>query len=139
MNDRPTAAELLAAARQFLERELLPTTSDARLRYQGLVAANVLAIVERELTLAEEHLAWEWRWLASLFGWGEPPASAAALAAAVSAGNALLCEHIRGGAFDAPDRFRELAGPLRRVVAHKLQVANPRYLAAVEQANPVPS
>ena len=46
MNDRPTAAELLAAARQFLEAELIPTLGDARLRFQTLVAANVLAIAK---------------------------------------------------------------------------------------------
>ncbi len=135
MNDRPTAAELVAAARHCLERELLPAVTDARLRYQGLVAANVLAIVERELAVGEEHLTREWQWLAEVLGWREPlPSSAAALAEAVREGNVRLCERIRSGDFDPPERFRELAGQLRRVVERKLQVANPRYLAASSPA-----
>src|SRR5207302_6017650 len=66
MNDRPTAVELVAAARQYLERELIPTLSDARLRFQTLVAANVLSIVERELQTEEDHLLQERQWLAEL-------------------------------------------------------------------------
>lgn len=131
MNDRPTAAELIAAARHCLERELLSAVTDARLRYQGLVAANVLAIVERELAVGEEHLTREWQWLAEVLGWLDPlPSSTAVLAAAVREGNVRLCERIRKGDFDAPAVFRELAGQLRRVVARKLEIANPRYLAA---------
>src|SRR5690242_14430603 len=49
MNDRPTAAELVFAVREHLEGELIPTLADPRLRFQTLVAANVLRIVEREL------------------------------------------------------------------------------------------
>ena len=46
--DRPTAAELAAAVREFLETELLPTLDDQRLRFRTLVAMNALSIVERE-------------------------------------------------------------------------------------------
>jgi hypothetical protein len=135
MNDRPTAAELIAAARHCLERELLPAVTDARLRYQGLVAANVLAIVERELAVAEDHLTREWEWLAEVLGWLDPlPPSTTALTAAVREGNVRLCERIRNGDFDAPERFRELASQLRQGVEGKLQVANPRYLAAFSLA-----
>ena len=49
MSDRPTAAQLVAAARDFLERELLPTLEDERLRFRTRVAANALAIACREL------------------------------------------------------------------------------------------
>jgi hypothetical protein len=49
MNDRPTAQELIEAARLYLEKELLPALSDARLRFQTLVAANVLSVAGREL------------------------------------------------------------------------------------------
>jgi hypothetical protein len=48
MTDRPTAAELAGAVREFLEAELLPTLDDRRLRFRTLVAMNALAIVERE-------------------------------------------------------------------------------------------
>ena len=46
--DRPTAAELAIAVREFLETEILPTLDDHRLRFRTLVAMNALSIVERE-------------------------------------------------------------------------------------------
>lgn len=46
--DRPTAAELAQAVREFLEGEILPALSDHRLRFRTLVAMNALGIVERE-------------------------------------------------------------------------------------------
>ena len=48
MSDRPSAAELAAAVREFLEVEILPTLDDQRLRFRTLVAMNALSIVERE-------------------------------------------------------------------------------------------
>jgi hypothetical protein len=56
--DRPTAAELAAAVREFLETELLPTLDDHRLRFRTLVAMNALSIVEREAPLPLER-DWE--------------------------------------------------------------------------------
>jgi hypothetical protein len=46
--DRPTAAELATAVREFLEAEILPILDDHRLRFRTLVAMNALTIVERE-------------------------------------------------------------------------------------------
>ena len=46
--DRPTAAELATAVREFLEAEILPSLDDHRLRFRTLVAMNALSIVERE-------------------------------------------------------------------------------------------
>ena len=48
MTDRPSAGELAEAVRDFLEREVLPTLDDHRLRFRTLVAMNALSIVERE-------------------------------------------------------------------------------------------
>jgi len=48
VSDRPSAGELAEAVREFLERELLPTLDDHRLRFRTLVAMNALSIVERE-------------------------------------------------------------------------------------------
>lgn len=45
---RPTARELLAAVREFLSDEVMPAT-EGRLSFHARVAANVVAIVEREL------------------------------------------------------------------------------------------
>jgi aminoglycoside phosphotransferase (APT) family kinase protein len=48
---RPTARELLDTVREFLT-EQVATSADRGLAYEGRVAANVLAIVERELAQA---------------------------------------------------------------------------------------
>jgi hypothetical protein len=48
MTDRPSAGELAAAVRDFLEAEILPALDDRRLRFRTLVAMNALGIVERE-------------------------------------------------------------------------------------------
>jgi hypothetical protein len=120
MHDRPTAAELVAATRHYLETELLPTLADARLRFQTLVAANVLGIVERELRVEEQHLVEELQ--------GPRPESLAALRQAVRNANEALCARIRRGEFDDAERFRALLAQLRPGVKRKLEVANPRYL-----------
>jgi hypothetical protein len=131
MNDRPTAAELIDAARLYLEKELLPALSDARQRFQTLVAANVLAVAARELLTEEAALAEEHRALANLLGTsGEPPDGLGELRRAVRGQNEELCRRIQAGSFDDPDRWRDAAAVVRRLVVRKLEVANPRYLQA---------
>jgi hypothetical protein len=98
MSDRPTAAELVEATREFVERELLPTVTDHRLRFRTLVALNALGIVERELESP-----------------GSDPLSPEAAQA--------LAQRIRAG--DVPDGTLAL---LKRHVEAKLRVASPRYL-----------
>jgi hypothetical protein len=130
MNDRPTAPELIAAARQYLEGELIPSLTDARLRFQTLVAANVLSIVERELAGEEEQLRAEWDGLARfLRPTGPGPERLPALRQAVLEANHLLCRNIRAGDFDEPGRFAKLSKQLLQGVKAKLAIANPRYLA----------
>ena len=59
-HDRPTPRELVEAVREFLEREILPTLDDHRLRFRTLVALNALGIAERELAeLPEAEPDWE--------------------------------------------------------------------------------
>ena len=48
-HDRPTPGELVEAVAEFLEREILPTLDDPRLRFRTLVALNALGIAAREL------------------------------------------------------------------------------------------
>jgi len=50
MQDRPTAAELVATVTEFLESEVLPNV-DGTLRYHTLVAANLLKVLRREVDL----------------------------------------------------------------------------------------
>jgi hypothetical protein len=137
MNDRPTAAELVLAARQYLEREIIPTLTDARLRFQTLVAANVLMIVERELHTEEEHLLQEWQWLAEVLQLNGPaPQRLTALRQGVREANEQLCRRIRQGAFDERSCYLALSGQLRQIVERKLEVANPRYLAGFHSEKP---
>ena len=107
-HDQPDPSALLEAVREFLTDELEPQ-AEGRLRYHLKVAANVLAIVERELRLGAEHAAAHRERLGRL-GFD----SAAALA-----------EAIRSGALDA--RLEELERELREMVVDKLTVARPGY------------
>lgn len=60
MSDRPTARELAAAVREFLETEVLPLLDDPRMRFRTLVAMNALSIVERESPPPEPPTDEEW-------------------------------------------------------------------------------
>jgi Domain of unknown function (DUF6285) len=128
MHDRPNPDEIVAAVRDYLERELIPTLADPRLRFQTLVAANVLGIVERQLQGEEAQLLAEATMLPTA---GAVPQRLSELRQAVRAGNQRLCEQIRNGDFDEPEHFRALSLQLRQPVIEKLKVANPRYLAGV--------
>jgi hypothetical protein len=60
LHDRPSAPELAAAVREFLEHELLPVLDDHRLRFRTLVAMNALTIVERETAVSDAGGNDEW-------------------------------------------------------------------------------
>ncbi|MBY0228897.1 MAG: hypothetical protein K2W96_06445 [Gemmataceae bacterium] len=113
MNDRPDARELIDAVRGFLEKELLPTVADARLRFTGLVAAQALAVAARELETETSHLAEEAQELALLLGVPVP----APTREAVRALTETLCRRIEDG-LDTP----ALLGVLRRITERKLAV-----------------
>lgn len=48
MQDRPTAAEILAAIGEYLQQDVLPLVEGA-VRYRTLVAANLVALLGREI------------------------------------------------------------------------------------------
>lgn len=108
-HDVPGPGELVAAVREFLERDVLGGL-DGRTRFHALVAINTLGIVERELALGPGHAE---RHRARLRDLGLP--DDAALAAA-----------LRDGGLD--DRHAEVKDALTAMVRDKLTVANPRYL-----------
>jgi hypothetical protein len=133
MQDRPTATELLAAARAFLREALAPTLTDHQLRFRTLIAANVLAIVEREMADEETRLLAEWRRLADLLGTSSPPpTSVAALRQEIDARRRDLCARIRIGEADAGPWAAAVWAYARWAVEEKLRVANPRALMRTE-------
>jgi hypothetical protein len=130
MQDRPDVRELLEAVRGFLEQQAVPALEGTR-QFHARVAANVLAIVGRELADGERSLRVEWERLVDLLGvaGADAPRDAAALLAAVRALNIELAARIRAGAADAgPWRARVIAH-LKRTAEDRLAIANPRYRA----------
>ena len=103
----PTTGELV--------EEVQPAT-DGRVSFLARVAANVLAMVERELEYG--------------------PASEAAhrkrLAALGVADDAELAERIRTGALD--DRLPEVVSAVRATAVDRLRIANPRWLTFEDAA-----
>jgi hypothetical protein len=128
MQDRPTAPELLDAVRAFLEEEVVPALA-GRQRFHARVAANVLAVVGRELAGEEAALRAEWGRLAALLGLADPPPGLDALRAAVREATAALAERIRRGEADAGPFAHAVRAHLRATVREKLAVASPRSLA----------
>jgi uncharacterized protein with ATP-grasp and redox domains len=128
MQDRPTASELLKAAREFCERELGPEL-DGRLRFQVRVLQNILGILEREWSSEESAVRTEWQRLRELLDDDEDePSSFADLRERVREMNADLAERIRSGAMD--DRWDETLRTLTQTVDDKLAIANPRHSEA---------
>jgi hypothetical protein len=128
MQDRPTARELLDAVRGFVERDVVPGL-DGTAKFHARVAANVLAIVARELDLEEGQLTAEWQRLDELLGAAPVPADAATRRQAIQTRTEALCARIRNGdADEGPFRAAVLAH-LTETVREKLAVANPKLLA----------
>lgn len=129
MQDRPTASELLRAVRDFIEQDLVPDL-EGRKRFHGLVAANVLAIVARELDEEEGSLVAEWQRLRDLLSVDErtPPGRLAGLRAAVRELGARLVDRIRAGDADEGPFADAVRAHVRMTVVEKLRVANPKYL-----------
>jgi hypothetical protein len=128
MQDRPNATELVAAVRVFLEGDVVPHLAGRR-RFHALVAANVLAIVERELGREEERLLDEWQRLARLLDvTSDPPPRLELLRRGVRELDEQLTDRIRSGDADAGDFADRVQAHLRATVLEKLRVANPKYL-----------
>ena len=114
---RPTLGELVAAVREPLEAAV---SGPALSGFAARVAANVLAIVERELAR----------------GPADQGAYAAVLARLGAADEAALAAEIRSGRRD--QQLEEIAGEFRGIVAARLAVAHPGYAAALADGTPCP-
>ncbi|HEY7946466.1 MAG TPA: phosphotransferase family protein [Acidimicrobiales bacterium] len=108
LHDAPSAAELLEAVGEFLTGDVMAGT-DGRLRFHARVAANVVAMVGRELTLGPRQAS----------------AHAARLTGLGVADEAELATAIRTGRLAA--RVEEVYAVVRATVAEKLAVAHPGY------------
>jgi aminoglycoside phosphotransferase (APT) family kinase protein len=109
MHDVPTAAELVEAVREFLERDVM-TATEGRVQFHTRVAVNVLNMVQRELTLGADQAVTHTERLAVLGVGSERE----------------LSDAIASGAMD--DRLDEVVAIVRATVRDKLAVANPKYL-----------
>jgi aminoglycoside phosphotransferase (APT) family kinase protein len=110
LHDRPTADELLAAARASLGEHVLPLL-DGRPAFELRVALRALGMVRRELEAAERHAA----------------VRADALGRLGAGSERELAEAIHRGGLDG--REGDVCAALRELVRAKLEVANPRYVA----------
>jgi hypothetical protein len=115
--DRPTATELVAAVREFLERDVMATT-EGRVQFHTRVAVNALGMVERELEQRAALSAVEHERVVALLG---HDGDAEVLEREVAA-------RIRDGSLD--DRVADVRAHVRATVREKLLIANPGYLPA---------
>jgi uncharacterized protein DUF6285 len=118
MQDRPTAPELLDSVAEYLFAELRPEVPREE-RFKVLVAANVCAIVAREIRAGEEPDRADLELFGELLGRPQTDARAAA---------AELSRRLRAGELD--DRIDELAPRLEEHVRRKLEIARPGYADA---------
>ena len=115
--DRPSAAELLAAIADFLREEAIPALdrSDPRLGFQMRVAVNSLAILEREARLGPAADARELERLKQLLGRD----------GTLEDLNRRLAQALRTGQRD--ERDPALMAHLEATIADKIAIANPKW------------
>ncbi len=124
MQDRPTIHELLDAVERFLTEDLVPHL-EGRRKFLARVSANVIRIVDRELTLEEEQLDREWRGLDDLLGREDAPESRSALRHEIMNRTEALCGEIREGNADAGVFREKVLAHLRATIREKLSVSDP--------------
>lgn len=117
MQDRPTADELLDALAEYLYAELRPHVPPEQ-RFKTLVAANVCAVIAREIRDGECASQADLRTFTGLLGARESTEDPRDAARALSTS-------IRAGELD-PDLER-VAAELREHVRRKLEIARPGY------------
>jgi hypothetical protein len=125
MQERPDAAELLEAVAEYLFAELRPEVPREQ-RFRVLVAANVCAVVARELRAGEAPDREDLELFGELLGERpEPATDPDALTQQARGLAAELAKRLRSGELD--DRLDELTPQLAEHVRRKLQVARPGY------------
>jgi hypothetical protein len=120
--DRPGRVELLEAVAEFLFTEVRGSVPREQ-RFQVLVAANVCAVVAREIRAGPEPLYLDLLLFNGLLERDVPDVDD--LDRDVRASQAELARRLRSGALD--DRLDEVAAGLREHVSRQLAVARPGY------------
>jgi Domain of unknown function (DUF6285) len=115
MQDRPDAPELLDSVAEYLFAELRPEVPREQ-RFKVLVAANVCAVVAREIRAGDEPDREDLALLGDLLGKDVDDVHHAA---------SELAQRLRSGELD--DRIEELAPRLEEHVRRKLEIARPDY------------
>ena len=127
MNDRPTVDELLEAVQEYLRDEVVPEAPTHRARFRALIAANVVAIVRRELA-GRDDAQEELTAIAGILGEPLPAVARGDAGDAVWQANRRLAEHIRRGEADEGDHARAVRDLVRCLVERKLAISNPALL-----------
>lgn len=113
-HDSPTMAQLVESVREWIHTDLIPGV-DGRLKFHARVAANILAIVERELELGAD----------------QATKHRGRLAALGMSNDRELADAIRDGLMD--ERLDEVREHVRSSVVDKLRVANPGHLLEADR------
>ena len=116
MHDRPTAAELVEAVREYLERDVM-TQTEGRVQFHARVASNVLATVQRELELGPELESAHRARLVALFARTDDTETLERELAAALRDNTLSSQQLD-----------EATDHIRATLHAKLSVSNPKYL-----------
>ena len=114
MQDQPSAAEMVDAARTFLQDVAMPKLQ-GRDAFHARVAANVLGIVHRELELAPEENEAEVQRLRELLD----------ADGTLDELNRELCQRIRSGSMD--ETTPGLLDHLRKTTLTKVAIDQPKY------------
>ncbi|MBW2316878.1 MAG: hypothetical protein JRH10_22170 [Deltaproteobacteria bacterium] len=125
MNDRPTSVDLLRTVERFLEEQVVGQLQGPA-RFHARVAANVVAIVAREIETEDAHSVAEWARLGSLLeDTAEAPTARDARHEGLRARNEALVERIRAGDADAGPFAQAVLAHLRATVDEKMEVSKP--------------
>ena len=122
MQDRPTAAELLATVAAYLETELMPAL-DGPLAYRTRVAANLVRILERENSIGPALLLREYDLLRGLLGDTTRPSPSSVSADQVAELNRRLAAAIDAGSVPHADAWPALM----EIARAKLAIIRPGY------------
>ena len=124
MQDRPTAPELLDALAAMLFSEVREWVPRER-RFQVLVAANVCAVVARELRAGGQPSMDDVALFRELLGEEAEEVAPELAAKEARSAAAELCEVIRAGELDGS--LDQVTARLREHVRRKLEIARPGY------------